>query len=166
MEPVQAATALNAIFQNRASASMSNEDDEPLPNTLKWSFASIEAGVEHAATLEHSKSGCLSAVCEKLQKLQLKECQRDEMKVECEQCQSCRRAAPDMGCSESHACVTWPTQNGGSNSWSFHGHSVIETTEGPHNSPISRASATCVCKSPRPCSFPSPGMACLRRLCH
>ena len=39
---------------------MANEDDEQLPNTLKESLASIDAEVEHAANLEHSKSGCLT----------------------------------------------------------------------------------------------------------
>ena len=39
-----------------------------LPNTLKESLASIEAEVEHAANLEHSKSGCRAAVREKRQK--------------------------------------------------------------------------------------------------
>ena len=68
MEPAEAATAFDAIFKDSASASMANEDDAQLPNTLKESLASIEAEVEHAANLEHSKSGCLAAVCEKLQK--------------------------------------------------------------------------------------------------
>ena len=54
MEPAEASTGVD-------------EDDEHLPNTLKESLASIEAEVEHAANLEPSKSGCLAAVCEKLQ---------------------------------------------------------------------------------------------------
>ena len=60
MEPAEAATALDAIFTDSASVSMANEDDEQRPNTLKESLDSIEA--------EHSKSGCLATVCEKLQK--------------------------------------------------------------------------------------------------
>ena len=68
MEPAEAATALNAIFTDCASVSIANEDYEQLPNTLKESLAAIEVEVEHAANLEHSKSGCLVAVCEKLQK--------------------------------------------------------------------------------------------------
>ena len=58
---------------NSASVSLANEDDEQLPNTLK------ECGFEHATNLEHSKSGCLAAVCEKLQKTAVKECQREAM---------------------------------------------------------------------------------------
>ena len=65
MEPAEAATALDSIFKDSASASMANKDDEQLPNTLKQSLALIEAEVEHAANLEHSKSGCLAAVCER-----------------------------------------------------------------------------------------------------
>ena len=51
METVEVVTALDAIFKDSASASMSNEDDEQLPNTLKESLASIEAKVECAANL-------------------------------------------------------------------------------------------------------------------
>ena len=67
VELAEAATALDAIFTDSASVSMANAEDEQLPNTLKESLASIEVEVEHAANLEHSKSGCLAVVCEKLQ---------------------------------------------------------------------------------------------------
>ena len=53
-ESARAATAFDAIFNNSA-----NDDVAQLPNTLKKSLASIEAEVERAVDLEHSKSGCL-----------------------------------------------------------------------------------------------------------
>ena len=55
------------MHQDSATAPMANEDDEHLPKTLKEILASIEAEIEHAANLEYSRSGCLAAVCEKLQ---------------------------------------------------------------------------------------------------
>ena len=38
MEPAEAATTLDAINKENASASIYNEDNEQLPNTLKESF--------------------------------------------------------------------------------------------------------------------------------
>ena len=54
MEPVEAATGLDAIFKDSASASMANGGDEQLPNTLKESLALIEAEVR-----TRSESGTL-----------------------------------------------------------------------------------------------------------
>ena len=98
MELAEAATALDAIFKDSLNASIANDDDEELPETDK---ESIEAGVEHATNLEYSKSGCLAAVCETLQKAAVegvpmrrdlqqhfrRALQDKSLRAECEQCQ-------------------------------------------------------------------------------